>query len=60
MEDGSIYRLNFDNNALTLSKIDELSKYKEDDIISWSTSFPAGYTYKIVFTDGTILEKKIK
>lgn len=60
MEDGSIYRLNFDNNAPTLSKIDELSKYKVDDIISWSTSFPAGYAYKVILTDGTILEKTIK
>lgn len=59
MEDGSIYRLNFDNNAPTLSKIDELSKYKVDDIISWSTSSD-GADYKVVFTDGTILEKTIK
>lgn len=59
MEDDSIYRLNFDNNAPTLLKMDELSKYKVDDIISWHTSSD-GADYKVVFTDGTILEKTIK
>ena len=60
MEDGSVYSLSLNiNNEPTLLKMDELSKYKVDDIISWHTSSD-GADYKVVFTDGTILEKSYR
>lgn len=60
MEDGSVYRLFIEKDNTRFYKEDELSKYKVDDVISWEVSFPAGSVYKVILTDGTILEKTIK
>lgn len=61
MEDGSSYDLYMgENNKLELSKDEELSKYKIDNIINYESACENGYIYKVILKDGIILEKTIK
>lgn len=56
MEDGSVYLFD-DNGSDGVIIIEELSKYKIDDIVWWE--YEMATSYKVILKDGTILEKTI-
>lgn len=58
MENGSVYTFFISDGKTYLKKIDELSKYKVDNIISWNQEMIA--SYKVILTDGTVLTKTLK
>lgn len=59
-ENGEVYNLyyNINNNDFELNKVNDLSRYKIDDIIDYNISTDS-ITYEIVLIDGTTLTETI-